>query len=105
MIELIEFKVEHLPEIFNQVFQKITTLLTEKLKDKKGFEHLSVSVISRSLLGLFFAYLMSEQFTGITLADEKDTEGSMADFGFDYFADIYLQGLLGNADGSEKRKI
>lgn len=98
LIELVEFKGEHLPAIFDQVFNKMTAILTEKLKNKKGFEHLSISIISRSLLGLFFAYLMSEQFTGIQMTEIEGSNLSRNenDYKFDYFADIYLQGLIGN---------
>ena len=97
-IELVEFGGEHLPGIFDQVFNKMVAILSEKLKGKKGFEHLSVSTISRSLLGLFFAYLMSDQFTGIPMPNRPTLgqTGGMGEYGFDYFADIYLQGLLTN---------
>lgn len=109
LIELVEFGGVHLPGLFDQVFNKMVSLLTEKLKGKKGFEHLSISTISRSLLGLFFAYLMSDQFTGIPLPNglKSGVGAGMGEHGFDYFADIYLQGLLANVSqpaGSQSEK-
>jgi len=95
-IELIEFKGEHLPALFDYVFNKMVDVLTEKFKEKKGFEHLSVATISRSLLGLFFTYLMNEKFTGMPNESVGGSSRNSSVNGFDYFTDIYLQGLLTN---------
>ena len=105
-IELVEFKGEHLPGLFDSVFNQMVEVLTQKFKGKKGFEHLSVATISRSLLGLFFTYLMTEEFTGMPSANTQNKKPGLGLSGnqFDYFTDIYLQGVLTNLSDEKKKK-
>lgn len=97
-IELVEFKGEHLPALFNRIFNKMIKTLTVKFEGREEFGEISIAKISRSLLGLFFTYLMNEKFTGIpsSLTSTTESDYKSKSYEFDYFTDIYLQGLLTN---------
>jgi len=87
-IELVEFQGEHLPNLFSWVFNEMVEVLSKK-NQVKG--ELSVHTLSSALLGLFFAYLMSEKFSGLSSKNNliEDVNG----IDFDYFSNIYLKGL------------
>jgi AcrR family transcriptional regulator len=87
LIELIEFRGKHLPDLFDDVFQQMAQsaeILVEKLEN---LETINAGILTRSLLGLFFAYLMTDRYTGMQHRSVIDGTA------FDYFADIYLQGV------------
>lgn len=99
-IELVEFKGQHLSTLFQEVFTGMVEILKEKVKKNQSLAGIPVAALSRSLLGLFFGYLMGDRFSGIPL-DEDLPMGS-----FDYFADIYLRGVISevNASMQENKK-
>ena len=88
LIELVEFRGKHLPDLFDKVFDQMTQsaeILAEKLDKLKN---INTDILTRSLLGLFFAYLMTDRFIGMQ-------NGSCLDgTALDYFTDIYLQGVI-----------
>jgi hypothetical protein len=53
----------------------------------------------RAFFGLFFAYLASEQFTRAALPIDLGQNA------VDFFADTYLQGLLGPSRAAEAKPI
>ncbi len=93
-IELVEFKGQHLSEIFQTVFSQMVDILKEKIQQNAGLTGVPVAALSRSLLGLFFGYLMSDRFSGINL------NGNVSQGSFDYFADIYLRGVISEVNAS-----
>ena len=97
-IELVEFKGQHLSEIFQTVFSQMVEILKEKVKQNSGLTGVPVAALSRSLLGLFFGYLMSDRFSGINI------DGSLQQGSFDYFADIYLKGVISEVNATMKDK-
>lgn len=94
LIELIEFQGRHLPELFEDTFTKMTNILQRLREERQELETFPVVTLSRALLGLFFAYLMTDQFTGIPAISGTD------DSSFDYFSDIYLAGLFTKGIGN-----
>lgn len=90
-IELVEFHGEHLAKLFDRVFNEMIEILTKKVQDKEHLSSMRIATISRALLGLFFAYLMSENFTGIN--GEYNFNKGIKGIDFDYFSDIYLTGI------------
>jgi len=87
-IELIEFRGQHLSYLFQLVFNQMITTIKEKTKKNQSLKGISTAVLSRSLLGLFFGYLMGDRFSSLPL-DENQSH-----YTFDYFADIYLKGVI-----------
>ncbi len=88
LIELIEFQGKHLPSLFESTFSQMTAILQQLREEREELGSIPVTVLSRALLGLFFAYLMTDRFSGIPLQTGFDQNA------FDYFADAYLHGVL-----------
>jgi AcrR family transcriptional regulator len=88
LIELIEFQGRHLPKLFDDTFEKMTAVVREMVAEREDLASVPIATLSRSLLGLFFAYLMTDRFTGVPVKTGFDQDM------FEYFADAYLHGLL-----------
>ncbi len=88
LIEIIEFQGRHLPKLFESAFIRMTEIIRKLNRKRINIDSFSVPALSRALLGLFFAYLMSEQFTGIPLQSGLEQDN------FSYYTDVYLQGVL-----------
>ena len=88
LIELIEFQGRHLSKLFEEIFTKVTAIIKTIRARRPEFASVSTTTFSRAILGLFFAYLMTDSFTGGPLKTGFD------DNMYDYFADAYLQGVL-----------
>ena len=88
LIELIEFQGCHLPQLFGNNFEKMTDVLHELMQEREDLKAIPVSTLSRALLGLFFTYLMADQFmeTGLNIGLDQNA--------FEYFTDAYLFGVL-----------
>ena len=84
LIELVEFQAQHLPALFETFFVR----MTDAARKGSASRAIPVAVLARAFLGLFFAYLASGQFTDAALPIDLGPSA------FDYFADVYLQGLL-----------
>ena len=98
LIELIEFRGKHLPELFDLVFNKMSESVENLITKTDQLSEIDVDVLIRALLGLFFAYLMTDRYTGMKFSSIVDTTA------FDYFADIYLQGVTTNNLSGKKEK-
>jgi len=97
-IELIEFQGKHLPDLFGKNFAAMTTVLREKRKSTPALQAYSSATLGRAMLGLFFAYIMSDQFTGVPMSI------GLGQNAFDYFTDIYLQGVLSQETETDKKQ-
>lgn len=102
-IELIEFQGKHLPDLFSKNFAAMTSILQKKRESNPSLQAYSSATLGQAMLGLFFAYIMSNQFTGVPISMELDQNA------FDYFTDIFLQGVLAKEaeteEGQDKDKI
>jgi AcrR family transcriptional regulator len=91
-IELVEFKGEHIPPIFQKIFPQLMSFAGRFLSDRPELRPIPPVVLIRAFVGLFFSYTITE----IIIADQLPTEGRQG--ALDYFVDIYLHGIL--KDGS-----
>ena len=90
LIEILEFNNEHLPSLFKEIFSEAIEISQHFLFTKPNFASINSDLFTRSLLSLFFRYLMAD--TGTTEIRNGVDPGS-----FDYFADSYLRSIF-NAD-------
>ncbi len=88
LIELLEFKGKHLPDLFDTTFQNMVEAVNRLIKSRQGLDTIDVDVLARALLGLFFAYLMTDRYTGMEFYSLSDASA------FDYFKDSYLQAFF-----------
>ena len=88
LIELIEFQGQHLSQLFEELFNDVSQKIHEIKTKRPEFSTISTATFSRAILGLFFAFLMTDRFTGGPLRTGFDQNM------YDYFADAYLQGIL-----------
>jgi AcrR family transcriptional regulator len=88
LIELIEFQGRHLPVLFESTFSQMAKVINQLKKERQELQTFPVSTLSQALLGLFFAYLMTDRFTGIPLKTGFDKNM------FEYFTDAYLHGVI-----------
>ena len=95
-IELVEFNGEHLPQLFEKAFNEMVKVLKEKEKENPNvFNQQSITNLSRVLLGLFFSYMINDP---LIMGSENIQPPGNA---FDYFNDIYLQGMTSTFTKSE----
>jgi AcrR family transcriptional regulator len=87
LIELLEFKGQHLPSLFRKIFAEASTILNRLITEREGLKGTSPALFARAILGLFFGYMMTN-----SSLSETENNSIMGDF--DYFADTYLQGFF-----------
>lgn len=88
LIELIEFQGRHLAGLFDKTYTEVNTVIGGIKSKRPEFAAVPKATLNRAALGLFFAYLMTDSFTGGPLKTGLDENM------YDYFADAYLQGIL-----------
>jgi hypothetical protein len=88
LIELLEFHGRHLPSLFESIYARLTEAVQVVAARANQTEPMSAAVLCRASLGLFFTGFMIEGLAGIPGLPTPQA-GT-----FDYFTDIYLQGLL-----------
>jgi len=87
-IELVEFKGQHIPDIFEIIFPELTEFAQRLQSERQELRDIPLFVLVRAFLGLFFSYLITE----IMIADQLPPQGREG--ALDYFVDIYLNGIL-----------
>jgi len=95
LIELLEFQGTHLSELFSSVYQELDKVIVEKTAQYKYIKDLPVHLVHRALSGLFFSVMTSQLL-------DQGFENEMNGDSFDYFTDLYLQGLI--VDLKENRR-
>jgi AcrR family transcriptional regulator len=99
LIESVEFRGQHLPVLFDNTFKKMTTAVENLIASNPDLHTINVDILTRALLGLFFAYLMTDRYSEVQF--HTGLEGKA----FDYFTDIYLKGIASNSGiDSDKNK-
>jgi len=94
-IEQVEFQGRHLP----QLFQGTVARMTEVAQKGSAARGIPLPLLERAFFGLFFAYLASEQFSRAALPID------LGQSPVEFFADAYLQGLLGPGRPEEARPV
>ena len=87
-IEMVEFKGQHIPQLFQIIFPEIMGFAQRLQAERQGLRDIPLLVVVRAFLGLFFSFLITE----IMIADQLPLEGR--ERAWDYFVDIYLFGIL-----------
>ena len=88
LIEIVEFKGEHVPLIFEKMLPMILPL-AQRLSSLEGnMREIPELVLVRAFLGMFFSYFITETLLSKTAFVE------MQDNALDHFVDIFLHGIL-----------
>lgn len=95
-IELVEFKGQHIPHMFQIIFPEIMGFARRLQAERQDLRDIPLLVVVRAFLGLFFSFLITE----IMIADQLPPEGR--EHALDYFVDIYLYGILKDSTPTEE---
>ncbi len=92
-IEQVEFQGQHLPQLYESTVADIIQVV----QGSDAVRGIPVPLLVRAYFGLFFAYLAGEQFTKAGLPIDLGQQP------VDFFAEAYLQGVLGLAKTVEAK--
>ena len=95
-IEMVEFKAQHIQELFQVIFPQVLAYATQSLQGRPELRPIPVPTLLRAFIGLFFSYLISELLIGTQFpseAQENALEG---------FIDIFLHGILKSTSLAEE---
>ncbi len=98
LIESVEFRGQHLPELFDNTFKKMTRAVETMVAANSELHTINVDILTRALLGLFFAYLMTDRYSEVQF--RTGLEGRA----FDYFTDTYLKGIASQSGIDSNKK-
>jgi AcrR family transcriptional regulator len=88
LIEIVEFKGEHVPVVFEKMFPMIEQL-AQRLSNLQGdMREIPQFVLARAFLGMFFSFFITELLLNRTLFAESQIDA------LDHFVDIFLHGIL-----------
>ena len=94
-IELVEFKGEHIPPLFKNVFPELMEFARHYLTNRPELRQIPPVILIRAFVGLFFSYSITE----IIIAEQLPAEGRRG--ALDHFVDIYLHGILKDGSGQK----
>jgi AcrR family transcriptional regulator len=92
-IELVEFKGEHIPQIFNLIFPEILQFARRFSINSSEMREIPAPILVRAFIGLFFSYFMTEILIGQFMPPD------ISENALDYFIDIYLHGIMVKSSG------
>ncbi len=98
LIESVEFRGKHLPNLFDATFTKMTSAVENLIANNPDLHTINVDILTRALLGLFFAYLMTDRYSEVQF--RTGLGGSV----FDYFTDVYLKGIASHSGINSNKK-
>lgn len=87
-IELVEFKGEHIAELFNQYFPQTLEAVQRFVAGRDELRPIPIPILLRAFIGLFFSYIMTELLIG------KQMPPALQQGALDHFVDIFLFGIL-----------
>lgn len=88
LIEIVEFKGEHVPVVFGKMFPMIEQL-AQRLSNLQGnMREIPQFVLARAFLGMFFSFFITELLLNRTSFMESQIDA------LDHFVDIFLHGIL-----------
>ena len=87
-IELVEFKGEHIPQIFQILFPQVLAFAERFTQGRQELRPLPLPIIVRAFIGLFFSYALTELIINRNLPPEMQEDA------MDDFVTIYLHGIL-----------
>jgi AcrR family transcriptional regulator len=95
-IEVVEFKGQHMPQLFQVIFPQVMVLSQRFLASRDELRPIPVFVLVRAFIGLFFSFLITDIF----IAEHLPPEGR--ENALDYFIDIYLHGIMRQDDSAKE---
>jgi hypothetical protein len=90
---LVEFKGEHIPQIFNLIFPEILQFARRFSINSSEMREIPAPILVRAFIGLFFSYFMTEILIGQFMPPD------ISENALDYFIDIYLHGIMVKSSG------
>jgi AcrR family transcriptional regulator len=87
-IEIVEFKGQHMPQLFQRIFPQVLALSQRFIANREELRPVPLLVMVRAFIGLFFSFLITEIFMANLLPPEGRENA------LDYFVDIYLHGVM-----------
>jgi AcrR family transcriptional regulator len=88
LTEIVEFKAEHVPLLFERMIPMILPL-AERISSLKGsLGKVPQLVLVRAFLGIFFSYYITDILLGPVMPPEMRADA------LDHFVDIFLHGIL-----------
>ena len=87
-IELVEFKGQHVPQLFEVFFPRMLEFAQRHLANRPELRPYPTTIVLRAFIGLFFSFFI----TDILIADHLPPEGRQ--HALDHFVDIYLYGIM-----------
>lgn len=92
LIEIVEFKGEHVPLVFEKMLPMILQL-AQRLSNLGGnMREIPQLVLARAFLGMFFSYFITELLLNQTKFMAMQTNA------LDHFVDIFLHGILSDEE-------
>jgi AcrR family transcriptional regulator len=88
LIEIVEFKGEHIPVVFEKMFPMIEQLAGRLSNLQGNMREIPQLVLARAFLGMFFSFFITELLLNRTPFMESQIDA------LDHFVDIFLHGIL-----------
>jgi AcrR family transcriptional regulator len=87
LIEIVEFKGKHVPELFESLFPKIMEIGTRFNRFDEQVRPIPIQLLMRAFLGMFFSYYITQiMLTGLMPSETQEDA-------LDTFVDIFLNGV------------
>ena len=87
-IELVEFRSQHIPIIYDEIFPKGLEMVRSFAANHKGIRTIPIDVMLRAFLGLMFSLIISQAFLGQRVRDVG------SDKEIEHYVEIFLYGIL-----------
>lgn len=88
-IELVEFKGQHIPQLFQIAYPQIIGFAQQLMQlGEENLRPIPVPIVLRAFIGLFFSYFITDRLIGTQMPPELQANA------FDNFVDIFLHGIL-----------
>lgn len=88
LIEIVEFKSRHIPQIFNLFFPQVMNVVQRFAEKQDNLRHVPMPIIVRTFIGTFLSYFLIESLLGEEIPDE------LQDDPFNHAVDIFLHGIV-----------
>jgi AcrR family transcriptional regulator len=88
LIEIVEFKGEHVPLLFDKFLPMALPLAKRAERLDGATRDIPAYILARAFLGMFFSYYITEILIGPVMPPEMRADA------LDHFVDIFLHGIL-----------
>ncbi len=96
-IELVEFKGQHLDQLFEQFFPSILEFARRFTAQRSELRPIPPVILVRVFLGLFYSYVLTELLIADRMPEDmRQGPGGTPGDAFPYFVDVFLHGVLAN---------